>query len=73
MTAFTINGRRVDVAAEPDAPLLWVIREHLKLTGTKMGGSAVAPAIANGVAALTGKRLRHQPMSPARVLEALRA
>ncbi|MBY2912559.1 (2Fe-2S)-binding protein [Rhizobium leguminosarum] len=37
MTAFTINGRAVDVAAEPDTPLLWVIREHLKLTGTKFG------------------------------------
>lgn len=37
MTAFTINGRSVEVAAEPDTPLLWVIREHLKLTGTKFG------------------------------------
>ncbi|TIL77668.1 MAG: 2Fe-2S iron-sulfur cluster binding domain-containing protein, partial [Mesorhizobium sp.] len=37
MTAFTINGRGVDLAAEPDTPLLWVIREHLKLTGTKFG------------------------------------
>jgi isoquinoline 1-oxidoreductase alpha subunit len=37
MTAFTINGRSVDVPAEPDTPLLWVIREHLKLTGTKFG------------------------------------
>ena len=37
MTAFTINGRAVDVAVEPDTPLLWVIREHLKLTGTKFG------------------------------------
>ena len=37
MTAFTINGRRVDVKAEPDTPLLWVIREHLKMTGTKFG------------------------------------
>ncbi|MGH7005703.1 MAG: (2Fe-2S)-binding protein [Alphaproteobacteria bacterium] len=37
MTAFTINGRRVDVKAEPDTPLLWVVREHLKLTGTKFG------------------------------------
>ena len=37
MTAFTINGRSVDVTAEPDTPLLWVIREHLKLTGTKFG------------------------------------
>jgi isoquinoline 1-oxidoreductase alpha subunit len=37
MTPFTINGRAVDVAAESDTPLLWVIREHLKLTGTKFG------------------------------------
>lgn len=37
MTAFTINGRVVDVEAAPDTPLLWVIREHLQLTGTKFG------------------------------------
>lgn len=37
MTAFTINGRMIDVTAEPDTPLLWIIREHLKLTGTKFG------------------------------------
>jgi isoquinoline 1-oxidoreductase subunit alpha len=37
MTAFTINGRAVDIDAAPDTPLLWVIREHLKLTGTKFG------------------------------------
>jgi isoquinoline 1-oxidoreductase subunit alpha len=37
MTAFTINGRSVDVSADADTPLLWVIREHLKLTGTKFG------------------------------------
>ena len=35
--AFTLNGKGVRVEAEPDAPLLWVIREHLKLTGTKFG------------------------------------
>lgn len=37
MTAFTINGRAVEVTAETDTPLLWVIREQLKLTGTKFG------------------------------------
>ncbi len=37
MVSFIINGRSVDVDAEPDTPLLWVIREHLKLTGTKFG------------------------------------
>lgn len=37
MASFTINGRPVDVDADPRTPLLWVIREHLKLTGTKFG------------------------------------
>ena len=40
MTAFTINGKAVDVSANADTPLLWVIREHLKLTGTKFGCGA---------------------------------
>ncbi|MGH6683179.1 MAG: (2Fe-2S)-binding protein [Pseudolabrys sp.] len=38
--AFTINGKRAKVEAEPDTPLLWVVREHLKLTGTKFGCGA---------------------------------
>jgi len=34
----TINGRRHDVeAADPDEPLLWVLRDRLGLTGTKYG------------------------------------
>jgi isoquinoline 1-oxidoreductase alpha subunit len=37
MTAFTINGKAVGVEAEADTPLLWVLRDHLKLTGTKFG------------------------------------
>jgi len=36
-TKFTINGRPVTVDAPPDTRLLWVIREELKLTGTKFG------------------------------------
>jgi isoquinoline 1-oxidoreductase alpha subunit len=36
-TAFSINGRQAKVDAGPDTPLLWVVREHLKLTGTKYG------------------------------------
>jgi isoquinoline 1-oxidoreductase alpha subunit len=31
----TVNGKQVSVDAPPDTPLLWVIREHLGLTGTK--------------------------------------
>ena len=37
MTTFNVNGRAVAVAAEPDKPLLWVLREDLGLTGTKFG------------------------------------
>jgi isoquinoline 1-oxidoreductase alpha subunit len=40
MVAFNINGKRVLVQAEDDTPLLWAIREHLKLTGTKFGCGA---------------------------------
>jgi isoquinoline 1-oxidoreductase alpha subunit len=37
MTTLRVNGRTVSVAAEPDKPLLWVLREDLGLTGTKYG------------------------------------
>lgn len=37
MTEIHLNGKVVSIDAEPDTPLLWVIREHLKLTGTKFG------------------------------------
>ena len=39
-TSFRINGRAVTSDAPPDTPLLWVIREQLKLTGTKFGCGA---------------------------------
>jgi isoquinoline 1-oxidoreductase subunit alpha len=43
--AFTINSKPVSVESEPDTPLLWVVREHLKLTGTKFGcGSGLCGA-----------------------------
>ncbi len=45
MIQFTVNGQqhRVDVA--PDTPLLWVLRDTLKLTGTKYGcGQALCGA-----------------------------
>ncbi len=37
MASFTINGQTIDVPSDPNTPLLWVIREHLKYTGTKFG------------------------------------
>ena len=37
MAKLNINGKVRDVQAEPDTPLLWVIRENVGLTGTKYG------------------------------------
>ena len=33
----TVNGQRREVNADPTTPLLWVLREDLKMTGTKYG------------------------------------
>jgi isoquinoline 1-oxidoreductase alpha subunit len=45
MIALTVNGRAVQVDAEPDTPLLWVLRDDLNLTGTKFGcGAALCGA-----------------------------
>ena len=32
-----VNGRHVSAQADPDTPLLWVLRDELRLTGTKFG------------------------------------
>ncbi len=37
MTNFTINGKDVTVDVEDDTPLLWVVRDELRLTGSKFG------------------------------------
>jgi isoquinoline 1-oxidoreductase alpha subunit len=45
MTKLTINGRELEVAADPDTPLLWVLRDELGLTGAKYGcGQALCGA-----------------------------
>ena len=36
-TTLKLNGVEHSVDAEPGTPLLWVIRDELKLTGTKFG------------------------------------
>jgi isoquinoline 1-oxidoreductase subunit alpha len=35
--ALTVNGRQAAVMADPSTPLLWVLRDDLKMTGTKYG------------------------------------
>jgi isoquinoline 1-oxidoreductase alpha subunit len=37
MAKLTVNGKVVDVDADPSTPLLWALREQLGLTGTKYG------------------------------------
>ena len=37
MVHLEINGKAYDVDVAPDVPLVWIIRERLKLTGTKFG------------------------------------
>ena len=39
-TSLKINGKPTTVQAEPDTPLLWVIRDEVGLTGTKFGCGA---------------------------------
>lgn len=36
-TSFQLNGELVTVDADPDMPLLWVVRERIGLTGSKFG------------------------------------
>jgi len=37
MAKLNVNGKAREFQAEPDTPLLWVLREQLSLTGTKYG------------------------------------
>lgn len=37
MIEFELNGAPVSSSSEPDTPLLWVVRDELKLKGTKFG------------------------------------
>ena len=45
MITLDINGQKVQTDAEPDTPLLWVLRDHLNMTGSKFGcGKALCGA-----------------------------
>jgi len=37
MARLTVNGQLHDIDVTPDTPLLWAIRDHVGLTGTKYG------------------------------------
>lgn len=57
MVTFRINGASQTVDVEGDVPLLWVLREDLRLTGTKYG-CGVAQC-----GACTGQRVRRLPFA----------
>lgn len=40
MIQFTLNGKPVSIDVDADTPLLWVLRDHVNLTGTKYGCGA---------------------------------
>lgn len=45
MITLDINGKQFETDAEPDTPLLWVLRDHLGMTGSKYGcGKALCGA-----------------------------
>ena len=45
MTTINVNGKAIETDASPDTPLLWVLRDHLGMTGTKFGcGQALCGA-----------------------------
>jgi isoquinoline 1-oxidoreductase subunit alpha len=37
MTTICVNDQNVEVQAHPSTPLIWILREHLGLIGTKYG------------------------------------
>jgi isoquinoline 1-oxidoreductase alpha subunit len=70
MAKFHVNGEQVDFRGAQDTPLLWLLRDHLQLTGTKYGcgmalcgactvhvGGEPTRACAVPVSALEGKRV----------------
>jgi len=86
MATLDINGKVADVEAAPDTPLLWVLRDHLGMTGTKFGcGMALCGACTvhlDGVptrscitplAALAGKKITTIEGVSGKVAEAVQA
>ena len=56
MLQLNVNGQNHDVAMEADTPLLWVLRDGLKLTGTKYGCGIAACGVC--VVLVDGKPVR---------------
>jgi isoquinoline 1-oxidoreductase alpha subunit len=87
MTTLNINGKATKVDADPDTPLLWVLRDELQMTGTKFGcGMALCGACtvhmdgepirscSTPISAVAGKRITTiEAVDKARVGKAVQA
>ncbi len=86
MANLNINGKSVDVDASPDTPLLWALRDHLQMTGTKFGcGAALCGACTvhvdgaptrscvTPIAAVAGKKITTIEGLDGRVAQAVQA
>jgi len=86
MANLNINGKSVEVDAAPDTPLLWALRDHLAMTGTKFGcGAALCGACTvhvegtptrscvTPISAVTGKKITTIEGLNGRVAEAVQA
>ena len=76
MITLTVNGTTHQVDADPDTPLLWVLRDHLAITSVKytcgIGECGVCTVLIDGAARRScvvpvGPRRRAMPSPPSRV------
>jgi isoquinoline 1-oxidoreductase alpha subunit len=59
---FHANGKPVSVEADSHYPLLWALRDDLKLTGTKFGSLIVYGAVGNAVSRASGVKQYSYPI-----------
>ena len=59
MITLTVNGKTHTLDVEPDTPLLWVLRDHLDLTGTKFGCGIAQCGACTRPPRWSPKELRH--------------
>src|SRR5689334_18002839 len=59
MASLNVNGLSVEANATPDTPLLWVLRDHLGLTGTSSDAASPSAGPVPSISRKAGPFLRH--------------